>query len=59
MAKTILQGQTPGKRGRERPRRSWMDDIREWTALSGGGLQSHAHNTKECRKMVRVASSVP
>lgn len=31
MAKTILQGLAPVKRGRERSRRPWIDDIREWT----------------------------
>ena len=59
MAKTILQGPAPGKRGRGRPRRSWMDDINEWSGLGGRGMQSHAHNREEWRKLVCVASSVP
>ena len=59
MGKIILQGPAPGKRGRGRPRRSWMDDIKEWSGLGGRGLQSHAHSREEWRKLVRVASSVP
>ena len=59
MAKTILQEPAPGKSERGRPRRSWMDDIKEWTGLGGRGLQSRAHNREEWRKLVHVTPSVP
>ena len=28
---TTIEGRREGKRGRGRPRRTWVDDIREWT----------------------------
>ena len=28
---TTIEGRLEGKRGRRRPRRTWVDDIREWT----------------------------
>ena len=28
---TTIEGRPEGKRGRGRPRRTWVDDIREWT----------------------------
>ena len=28
---TTLEGRLEGKRGRGRPKRTWVDDIREWT----------------------------
>ena len=28
---TTIEGRLEGKRGRGRPRRTWVDDIREWT----------------------------
>ena len=59
LAKTILQGTVPGKRGQGRPRRQWGDNIREWTGLSGEQLQYHAHNRKDWRKLAHVASAVP
>ena len=59
LAKTILQETVPWKRGRGRPRRTWMDDIRDWTGLSGSALQARAHHREEWRKLVHVASSVP
>ena len=31
LQKTILTGKMEGRRGRGRPRRQWMDDIKEWT----------------------------
>ena len=30
---TTIEGRLEGKRGRGRPRRRWVDDIREWTGL--------------------------
>ena len=59
LAKTILQGRVPGKRGQGRPRRQWGDNIREWTGLSGEQLQLHAHNREDWRKLAHVASAVP
>ena len=33
LEKTIIQGSVPGRRGKGRPRKSWMDDLKEWTGL--------------------------
>ena len=43
LAKSILHGTVPGKRGKGRPRRQWGDNIREWTGLSKEQLQHQAH----------------
>ena len=56
MAKTILRGPGLRKRGRGRPRRSWMDDIRDWTGLGGRKPQARAHHREEWRKFVHDAS---
>ena len=34
LEKMIIQAAVPGKRGRGRPRKSWLDDVIEWTGLS-------------------------
>ena len=44
MAKTILQGPEPGKRKRGSSRRSWRNDIREWTGLGRRNLEAKAHH---------------
>ena len=59
LSKTILQGTVPGKRGRGRPRRTWTDNIRDWTGLEGDALLRRAENRKEWRKLAYVASAVP
>ena len=59
LAKTILQGTVPGKRGRGRPRRQWGDNIREWTGLDGAELQRQANDRDKWRKLAHVASAVP
>ena len=59
LAKTILQGTVPGKRGRGRPRRKWTDNIKEWTGLGGDALLRQANSREEWRKLAHVASAVP
>ena len=39
---SILEGKIHGKRGRGRPRRTWMDDIIEWTSLEAYGKVKRA-----------------
>ncbi|XP_063598641.1 uncharacterized protein LOC134775115 [Penaeus indicus] len=34
LANTIMHGRVPGKRGRGRPRKTWLSNIQEWTNLS-------------------------
>ena len=59
LAKTIMQGTVPGKRGKGRPRRQWGDDIRDWTGKSGFELQHQASKREAWRKLAYVVSAVP
>ena len=59
LAKTIMQGTVPGKRGKGRPRRQWGDDIRDWTGKSGFELQHQASNREAWRKLAYIVSAVP
>jgi len=56
LEKTIMQGRVPGKRGRGRPRRSWMDDITDWTSLSLADVERTARNRTEWQRLVRNAA---
>ena len=44
LAKTILQGTVAGGRKRGRPRKTWMDNIKEWTGLTTPQLIRKAEN---------------
>ena len=51
----ILEGHMGGQRGRGRPRRGWMDDIREWMGdgnASYGYVKRSAENREYWRMMV-------
>lgn len=56
LEKTIMQGRVPGKRGRGRPRKSWMDDITTWTGLSAEKVERTALDRQKWRKVVRDAA---
>ena len=56
LEKTIMQGSVPGKRGRGRPRRTWMDDITEWTGLSAEKCERAAVDRPRWRKIVGDAA---
>ena len=49
LAKTILQGSVQGKRRRGRPRKSWEDNIKEWTGLDPKDMLRKAEDRKEWR----------
>ena len=57
LAKTILQGTVKGGRGQGRQRKTWEDDIREWTGLEFSKSQRAVENREKWRKVV-VKSSV-
>ena len=57
MAKTISQGTVKGGRRQGRQRKSWEDNIREWTGLELAKSQRAAENREKCGKLV-VESSV-
>lgn len=48
-----LEGKIEGKRGRGRPKRTWMDDVKEWSSSkSYGDAKRKAENREEWRDMV-------
>ncbi|GFS09507.1 endonuclease-reverse transcriptase [Elysia marginata] len=48
-----LAGKIEGKRGQGRPRRNWMDDVKEWSrSTSYGDTKGKAENREEWRDMV-------
>ena len=55
ICKHIMEGNIEGKRARGRQRRTWLDDIKDWTNLSVQECNSQAKN----RERWRVISSRP
>ena len=47
LAKTILQGTAQGERLRDRQRKRWEDNIKEWTGLEWNILLQKAENHEE------------
>lgn len=56
LEKLVIQGTVPGKRGRGRPRKKWMDDITEWTGLSAEAWGRAALDRTKWRKIVNDAA---
>ena len=59
LAKTILQGTVKEGRRQGRPRKSWEDNIREWTGLEFAKSQRAVENGGKWRKLVAKSSVVP
>jgi exonuclease III len=57
LCKTILQGTLEGARRRGRQRKSWTDNVKEWTSLPMDELLTTAHNRPEWRRTA-VSSSL-
>ena len=53
LTKVILQGTVAGSRRRGRPKKSWIDNIVEWTGKSFAENQAMAHNRQEWRELSR------
>ena len=58
LSKVILQGTVEGSRRRGRPKKSWSDNIAEWTGKSfaeryPAETQAMAHNRQEWRELTR------
>ena len=53
LTKVILQGTVEGSRRRGRPKKSWSDNIAEWTGKSFAETQAMAHNRQEWRELTR------
>ena len=47
--KALLTGKVEGKRGRGRPRRTWADDIEQWTQRSMNNCMRDAYNREQWR----------
>lgn len=50
--KTLIQGKVEGERKRGKPRRSWSDDLVDWTGLSLADLCREAENRTNWRARV-------
>ena len=53
LTKVILQGTVEGSRRRGRQKKSWSDNIAEWTGKSFAETQAMAHNRQEWRGLTR------
>ena len=58
LSKTILQGTVEGKRRRGRQRKSWMDNIKEWTGCSFQTLLRTAEDREHWRFLTAQASAM-
>ena len=60
LSKTIMQGTVAGAQKRGRQRKSWMDNIREWTTMTTPDLLIAANNRNTWRRVsVSAASRSP
>ena len=57
LSKTILQGTVEGGRRRGRQRKSWSDNIKEWTALTMPELITHAADRPTWRRLSASSAS--
>ena len=55
LTKTIVQGKPEGKRGKGRPRISYVDNIKQWTELSTQGAFQATQDREAWRKKTRKA----
>jgi len=58
LATSILHGRVGGVRGRGRPRRRWMDVIKDWIGLSAAECVKSAHKRQQWRELVWSSSTV-
>ena len=59
LAKMIVEGMVEGKRGRGRPEKQWIDNIKEWTMLETSEIMKKARDKEQWRLIVRKASICP
>ena len=59
LAKTILQGTLKGKRKRGRQKKSWEDNIKEWTGKDFASSTRAAENRSRWKGSVANSSVVP
>ena len=56
LANTILQGMAEGKRGRGRPRTTWIDNIKSWTGMNAVEIHTNSKNRQTWKELTRAAS---
>ena len=56
LRKTILQGMVEGNRKCDRPKRKWIDDIKEWSKLNQSDLMVKPHDRNEWPRHCVTAS---
>ena len=54
-----MQGTVKGGRRQGGQRRSWEDNIREWTGLEFGKSQRAVENREKWRKLVKIICGAP
>ncbi|GFO19176.1 endonuclease-reverse transcriptase [Plakobranchus ocellatus] len=59
LAKTIMQGTVNGGRRRERQKKRWDDNIREWTGFELRNTLRKAEDREEWKAVVRRSSAAP
>ena len=59
MAKTILQGTVKGARRRGRQKKTWEDNIKEWTGMGFGDSLRAAEDGEGWKGIVATSSVVP
>ena len=59
LAKTILQGTVTGSRKRGRPKKAWIDNIKDWTNSDVPSLLHQAENRKRWRTTCSAPSGTP
>ena len=59
LAKTILQGTVKGKRTRDRQKKRWEDNIKEWTGMDFASSTRAAENRTRWKGIVANSSVVP
>ena len=57
LEKTIIQGAVPGKRGRGRPRKTWIDDATEWTGMGLEQMMKATSDRIKWRRIVYTAAN--
>ena len=57
---TIMQGSVDGKRGRGRPRTTWLKNIVDWTGLAINDLHTYSMDRQKWKKTIdAVAHDAP
>jgi len=53
----IIQGMTPGSRGRGRPKTTWLSNVTSWTGVGMGELFQNTSNRKAWCQLVHSATN--